>query len=502
MALPRAALVSLHKIAFRSADRLYFADTDWTIHAGETWVVLGPNGSGKSLLAAGLAGLVPAARGSIIYRIGDEELAAHDLYSTHARRRHVLLVSLAEQQALATKLAGYHQARWNSSEAEGGPTVDALLSHHSIFAINPYEVLPPLTANDGFAQRRRRAVELLRLETLLPRKVKQLSNGETRRLLLARALAAGPKLLILDDPFAGLDTDGREQLHDVLGAIAADTTVVLATARPGDIPACATHVLEIGDGRVLACRAADGYRGKQGRACLSVPVAPPATGELLVEMKSVTIRYGEAVILDHVDFCLRRGEHCALLGPNGAGKSTLLSLLLADNPQAYANDIRLFGRARGSGESIWDIKARIGWVAPELLLHYPQGWSALDVVVSGFFSSLGLFAERGAEQENKARQVLGWLGLGFVVDRPLRELSHGTQRLVLLARALVNEPDLLVLDEACQGLDPAHTTQVNATVDRIARETRTSTLYVTHYESELPSCTTRVLRLKDGRVLP
>jgi molybdate transport system ATP-binding protein len=500
-------LVSLHRIALRSVGRLYFADADWDICDGEHWAILGPNGSGKSLMASALAGQIPVAQGSITYRLGDDAVAAHDLGATYARRGQVVLLSLAQQQTLAAKYAGYHQARWNSSESEDGPTALALLGHHSIFAINPFEVLPVAEQEPAFERRRQRAIDLLGLAPLLGRRVKQLSNGEMRRLLLARAVASGPRLLILDDPFSGLDVDGRQQLHGVMNELSHDTTVVVATARRDDLPSCITHVLEVKDGQIITKRMADrtslGASTKETTPIARRLAAPlrgaMVTPETLVEMNGVTVRYGDAVILDNVSFSLRRGEHCALLGPNGAGKSTLLSLLLADNPQAYANDIRLFGRPRGSGESIWDIKSRIGWVAPELLLHYPAGWSCREVVLSGFFASVGLYHDGLPEYDAKAHRILAWLSLDSLADRPLRELSHGSQRMVLLARALVANPDLIVLDEPCQGLDPQHTAMVNQSVDRVAHEMATSTIYVTHHESEIPSCITRVLRLKNGR---
>lgn len=502
-------LASLRNIALGSAARLYFADTDWDVYPGQHWAILGPNGSGKSLLAGALAGQVHLARGTLTFHFGDEEVAGHDLGASYARRGQVVLVSLAQHLGLAAKYAGYHQARWNSSEANGGPAVEDLLSYHSLFAINPFEVLPPASDPALHETRRQRAVDLLGLGPLLQRKVKQLSNGETRRLLLARAIACAPRLLILDDPFAGLDRPGRDGLHAVINLLARETTVVLASARPDEIPACASHVLEVDAGRVTGQRSAAEVRRANGLVpgplakALRPPrqAGPARAADVLVEMNGVTVRYGEAVILNDVHFSLRRGEHCALLGPNGAGKSTLLSLLLGDNPQAYANDVRLFGRRRGTGESIWDIKSRIGWVAPELLVHYPPDWSCLDVVLSGFFASVGLFARPRPEQEAEAHRTLAWLGLDSLADSPLRDLSHGNRRIVLLARALVNQPELIVLDEPCQGLDPDHTAMVNRAIDRVARETSTSTVYVTHHEDELPACVSRMVRLDAGRVV-
>jgi molybdate transport system ATP-binding protein len=115
-------------------------------------------------------------------------------------------------------------------------------------------------------------------------------------------------------------------------------------------------------------------------------------GEAVVDLRDVTVRYGAVTVLDRVSLRVAPGEHWTITGPNGAGKSTLLSLILADNPQAYVNHVEVFGRCRGSGESIWEIKERIGWVSPEIHAYYPAGALALDVVGSGFFGSVGLHA--------------------------------------------------------------------------------------------------------------
>jgi molybdate transport system ATP-binding protein len=321
-----------------------------------------------------------------------------------------------------------------------------------------------------------------------------------------RAVLRGPRLLVLDDPFGGLDVGFCQELHLVLDRLArGGTTLVMTAAREEEIPACITHLLRVDNSRIMAQERStirvDVGNPQRRMAGALVSAASAGAGEAIVEMRAVTVRYGETIILDHVDWTVRKGEHWALLGPNGAGKSTLLSLLLADNPQAYANDIRLFGRQRGSGESIWEIKARVGWVAPELLAHYQPSWRSLDVVLSGFHASMGLFRDCTAEEIERGRQALSTLGLGSAADRPLLELSQGAQRLVLLARALVANPELLVLDEPCQGLDALHTRQATSAVDRVARVGRACIIYVTHHEEEIPSCITRVLRLKAGRVI-
>ncbi|HEX7508528.1 MAG TPA: ATP-binding cassette domain-containing protein [Polyangia bacterium] len=496
-------LVSFCDAAVRSGERLLFLATTWAIYPGEHWAIVGPNGSGKSLLAAALAGRAPLAQGTLSHRLAEGMIHAHELGARHSRRSHVVLLSHADERALAMRHAGYHQARWNASEAEQGPSVDGLLSRHSVEAINPFEVLPEPKDEAVFENLRQDVIGMFGLSPLLHRRVKQLSHGETRKLLLARAVLRGPRLLVLDDPLAGLDVDFRSEMLGILEQLArGGTALVITAAREEALPACMTHILRVNDCKVVAQeRMTVGSEvGKaQGRLSSSLAPASRGEGEAMVEMRSVTVRYGETTILDRVDFTLRKGEHWALLGRNGAGKSTLLSLLLADNPQAYANQVWLFGRQRGSGESIWDIKARTGWVAPELLAHYPPSWRCIDVVLSGFHASLGLYQDCTAQETKRGRQVLATLGLETSADQPLLELSQGLQRLVLLARALVANPELLVLDEPCQGLDAIHTQRVTSAVNRVASEGRASVIYVTHHEEELPACITHVLRLENGR---
>jgi molybdate transport system ATP-binding protein len=198
---------------------------------------------------------------------------------------------------------------------------------------------------------------------------------------------------------------------------------------------------------------------------------------------------------------VRENEQWALLGPNGAGKTTLLSLILADNPQAYANDITLFGKRRGTGESIWEIKQNIGWVAPELQLYYPRDATCIDVACSGWFDSIGLYRECSGEQRAAAEKWLGEFGMTECADIAFEKISEGEQRLALLARAMVKEPGLLVLDEPCQGLDAENRDRVLQAVDGLSQRSGASMIYVTHRADELPQSITHVLRLNEGQVV-
>jgi molybdate transport system ATP-binding protein len=219
-------------------------------------------------------------------------------------------------------------------------------------------------------------------------------------------------------------------------------------------------------------------------------------------MRNVDVTYGEIAILRNVNWTIRAGESWALLGPNGSGKTTLLSLISGDHPQAYANDIAVFGRRHGEGEAVQDLKKQIGWVSPELQVYFLDSCTCLETVESGFQETIGLYEKVTPAQGRAARKWLKRFGLTSFAEAPLFELSAGLQRTVLLARALVKRPKLLILDEPCQGLDLAHQEHFLEMLDSILRSGKETAVYVTHRPEEIPSSIRRVLRLKNGRAHP
>ena len=309
-----------------------------------------------------------------------------------------------------------------------------------------------------------------------------LSSGELRKYQLRRALQSGPEILVIDNPYIGLDPHARKVLTRQLTELAATTTLVLVISRVAEIPPFITHVIPVADGEAGE---------KLLREAWLNAVLPPA----VIRMRGVTIRYGERVILDSLDWTVRQGEHWALTGANGSGKSTLLSLICADNPMAYACDIELFGRPRGSGEIIWDIKRNIGFVSPELHRAFQVDASALDIVTSGLFDTEGLYRHPSAEQYDCARRWMGEFGIAGLAERPFLQLSSGEQRLCLVARAFVKDPPLYVLDEPLHGLDDAQRLHVKALLDRFCGTPGKTLLMVTHYPEEYPSCIDHSLTL-------
>ncbi|MEW6753577.1 MAG: ATP-binding cassette domain-containing protein [Candidatus Latescibacterota bacterium] len=510
---PRTAglpLVHLEGVELGAAGRPVLQQVDWTLRAGEHWAVLGANGSGKSLLAAALGRRARPSRGRILFFDGD----GHP--RLYPERGEVARVSAEELDALVG--GGYHQARWHSFEGEASPTVDRVLTGESLEFVSVHQVGPTRTPAAVYRQRRREAVERLGIGPLLDRRLLHLSHGEGRRVLIARALMASARLLVLDDPYTGLDRASRDALARVIADLLghAEPTVLFLTARPDEVPQGVAGVLCLEGGRAMArapgsappdlrARGQSAAPSTQGHPTAAPPRGPrPASaapvGEPLIEVEAACVTYGATRILDGVDWTVRQGERWALLGPNGSGKSTLLSLILGDNPQAYANRIRVFGRPRGSGESIWEVKARIGWVAPELQRYYPPETPLASVVASGHSDSLGAYRPCSANELARARAWLDALELGPLAGHPFGDLSAGERRLGLLARALVKDPSLLVLDEPCQALDPRQRERVLELLERLGAGGDVTWVCVAHRPDELPGCLTHGLELERGRV--
>ena len=213
-------------------------------------------------------------------------------------------------------------------------------------------------------------------------------------------------------------------------------------------------------------------------------------------MHHVTVRYGSRTILNDINWTICQGEHWALSGPNGSGKSTLLSLICADNPQGYACDISLFGRQRGTGETIWDIKRRIGYVSPEMHRSYQRNLPAIQVVASGLKDTVGLYFRPNEQEREQCRQVMRLFAIGDLEQRSFLTLSGGEQRLVLLARAFVKSPDLLILDEPMHGLDDHNSEMVKAIINDYCSKPENTLIMVSHYEEELPKCINKRMELK------
>ncbi|MEK7106680.1 MAG: ATP-binding cassette domain-containing protein, partial [Patescibacteria group bacterium] len=370
--------------------RVLFKNLHWEILDNQQWAVIGPNGSGKSALVKVLAGILPAVKGHISYHFLGDAIKG----SVH---EHVAYMSFdGEREALGPE--AYYQDRWNIGLNEGGQTISDFLSERGIKHMNPFFAEIPILSSktkyrdSEFSKKRRKIIQQFGLGPLLHRTLIELSNGERRKVSIARGLLKNPQLLILDNPFEGLDARFRATLKKNLETLMrGDTRVIIVGTGREATPRGITHILRIRDKHEISVgtrrEMQDLDKGSK-KVRHSKIVRAKKEQPILVQMKNVNVTYNRTPILRKLNWTVREGERWALFGPNGAGKTTLLSLILGDNPQAYANDITLFGKRRGSGESIWEIKRNIGWVSPELQLYYPQDATCFDVVCSGFFDTI------------------------------------------------------------------------------------------------------------------
>jgi molybdate transport system ATP-binding protein len=475
-------LITLERVTLRRGDRMLLPGTSWEIRSGENWAILGANGSGKSALAGAVRGDVPHVRGKLI---------RHDPEAAAGR---IGYVSFELQEEILAREERREEARFFSGRGQG-LTAGELLRE-----------------NDGNPATLGRIADALDIRPLLGHGFRTLSNGEVRKLLIARALLPSPKLLILDDPFAGLDAGSRRSLAAAITKLMEEGTQILLVAqRPEEVIPGITHVLLIRNGRVALTGKREEIltpvrmRQFQGKRKPLPGFSPPPTNtgkaprpseDPLVEMKNVRVAYGDCVILDGLNWTVRRGENWAVVGPNGSGKSTLLSLITGDNLQVYANEVCLFGKKRGEGQSVWAIRQRIGLVSPELQLRYRKSCSVREVVLSGFFDSIGLYRRPDREQEARTERWLKTLDMKEQADRPFSHLSYGEKRLALIVRAMVKSPELLILDEPCQGLDGVNRERVLSLMEGIGRGTETVLIYVTHHEEELIPCIHHILKLE------
>jgi len=556
------------------------SDLNWEIRENDLWAISGPNGCGKTFLSTLISGKRMQVKGMIHYffpetasdlSVNSDKIHAlqplfhkpnsistgsmesshsnddiYDLTAPITTNRSLtwpdLLVTaksssirparpsdlIAEVSFDASVLfRGFHemyyQRRYNQSEEADLPTIEEFiqlkLKRHKHFEIKAFN----LKLNQFFSRE------------LLSRKINQLSNGESKKLLIILSLIKNPYLIILDQPFTGLDEENRNLLYSLIAELKNQGIKIIIICRSEEMPDSVTHILEIKAGKGHPYSLTE-YQNKQlipskkqqelekisypkqqesGKINSPLQIHPDSvnlttlnsghsTGladfTLAVAMKNIHIAYGTVKILEDINWDIRKGERWVLTGPNGSGKSTLLSLIYGDHPQAYAQNLVLFDRKRGSGESIWDIKKKIGFLSPELQIFFPRDQSTLKTILSGLSDTMGLFRKASSEEITRAEQLMQRLQISSLSEILYRQLSTGEQRLVLLARSLIKNPPLLILDEPCQGLDDSHRYEFIKLVNEIYSEGDKTLIYVSHYREDFPACARLEFSLPEGKI--
>ena len=441
---------------------------------GENWLVYGLNGSGKSILAKTLMKSYQSLCGTITHN-----LPGNDWNRITSNMAHLSINS----QYGGSDEGMCYQMRWNQ-----GLLDDSLPKVKDVLSLSK---LPGCFSH-------------LKLENLMERYIISLSSGEFRRFQIAQMLCTGARIIIIENPYIGLDEQNRAIVAELLQELVkiSGVQLILLESRLPENLSLFSHIVLIEDGRVAK------YPLKEGLAAIKTAAVKTAdkdncaahsvtaeSGKELLKLQNVSIRYGNRTILKDLSWSLKAGEKWALTGRNGSGKSTLLSLICADNPQAYSCNITLFGRKRGTGESIWDIKRNIGYLSPEMYKSYRKPLPVENIVASGLFDTIGLYVEPKEEHLQRVERWMELFNLSRFRGTNYMHLSDGWQRMVLLARAFVKNPPLLILDEPFHGLDNKNRTLAAEIIESWCRQPEKSLIMVSHYKEDFPKSITHTLNL-------
>lgn len=488
-------IVNFVNAVTRDSSVRFMAPVCLKILKGENVAIVGDNGAGKTILVDMITGRYPLCSGVVEYDFSPSLSSA--VY------KNVRVVSFRDIYGSSESDYCY-QLRWNVHEQDEIPTVADVLGEKVYALLN----------NKGGA--------LLGIEHMLEKKVVMLSSGELRKLHIAMAVADNPRLLILDNPFIGLDEMSRKVLKEQLYLLSLSgiLQIVLVLSSFDDMPSFVDSVVVVKN-RCIAGKYSrkdffdklyeDGDKKVKSSSfklselqnrIMTLPYKEGVcSGDEMLSLNNVSVAYGSRVILKNITWKVCAGEVWGFEGANGSGKSTLLSLVCADNLQSYACDMSLFGRKRGTGESIWDIKKRIGYVSPEMHRSYLRNLPVGDIVASGLFDSIGLYRKATEMQREQCSFWLDIFGISELANSSFLRVSSGEQRLALLARAFVKNPDLLILDEPFHGLDMYNKQKAKAVVEAFSRIEGKSVIFVSHYKEEFPCTVTRRIRLDGGRLI-
>lgn len=486
-------IISCEQLDLKLDGELLLHNISFSLVAGEMLALIGPSACGKTVLGRLVSGMLKHSAGEFDVQEGVQTVFVEqqDNFFAQSGMRHT-----------------YYSQRYEYFEGRAVPTVATLLK----IDIDTWQDDKKLLA----------IVEKLNIEYLLDRQLLLLSNGERKRVQIVSALMQNPDLFVFDQPFIGLDVDSRRIVRGLLHDLKIQGKTVLLICSKKEVPETCDRVVEMCKGEIVSQLSYEEFAAQAlpkedtlNVADLELPLPEQSKQfETLVRMRHVDVAIAGKQILQDINWEVKRNERWLLAGHNGSGKSTLLSLVTADNPHGYNKDLMLFDRMRGTGETVWDIKENIGFVSPELHLYFLRqthltghrgtmmhSIDCLSVLVSGFNEEIGFSSKSTVYQENIATQWVESLGLAYVLKKQFAELSLGEQRMLLLIRALIKNPPLLILDEPCQGIDAEQSQRFVQILDLICEKLNITMIYVSHSAEEIPNCISHKLELEAGKAI-
>lgn len=424
----KESFVSIKDLNLKYQHKSLLKDLNWTINTGEQYVLFGESGSGKTSLAKIIAGLESAIGEVKINFNNDSDLPAEVLF----------VESWYQFKNLEGVANFYYQQRYTSQQAKDTLTVHAeLVSYGKEKGLHLDKV--------------EHILEALNFSSFASSQLIELSSGEHKKLQLVKALWLKPQLLIIDQPYTGLDAASRKNLNILLDEVSEAGVQLILISNDTELPTSIKRFAEIVNGQISVSNSKEIASVSVEKHAKEIPdflkESPVYSSNNIVKMVDVNISYGEKQVLKNINWEVKAGEKWLLQGHNGSGKSTLLSLVNGDHPQSYANELYLFGNRRGSGESIWDIKQHIGLISPEFHWYFDASATVWQSIASGFYDTVGLFQQLPYSKSQQVNELVEYFGLTDSKTELLTALPLGKQRLVLLARTIIKNPELLILDE-------------------------------------------------------